>query len=518
MKNRYKVIGMCCLIMQLFGLSACIDDTGNYDYMAEDDLLPVTIKPLDESYEAFQGDSLVIIPEFECMDDETRYQYKWYVLQSESRELTVLSEEKDFRKIIPLPQKEYILYFEVKDPELNVYRRATSKLFVTANIQNGWYVLKGIDGMTDFDYMGVDSSRVDNVMKMIVGDARLQGDPLKIMYHPKSYYTESVDEEGNTVILRNQKAIHLISDRDFKTIDAATLQLFKNYEDEFYSFPAGAFPCDINYQKEYLFYLDAGKLYTCYIGGVGKFGMPKNKDAKFDYDLHPQMISNRDMALVFDRKSKTFFKGTNSNEGLSYYRDETGNSLWNSLNAEVVTMLQKSSPEDYSGTGYVILKDYSKSSGTEYALLSMSISTYSTSYPVSAWNTIPQGCYLPYSTVWGAHKNSDCIYFAKGGNVLGVYVNATGLDEREEFFEIRDNDEVADEDGEEIVFIQNIEGRFAGDKEKANYLVVAMNHAKGYKVYFFTIVGKTPEFDIKPKYVLKGEGKAKYVMYYNSSN
>ncbi|MFR5660290.1 MAG: hypothetical protein ACLUDU_20835, partial [Butyricimonas faecihominis] len=241
-------------------------------------------------------------------------------------------------------------------------------------------------------------------------------------------------------------------------------------------------------------------------------------DAKFDYDLHPQMISNRDMALVFDRKSKTFFKGTHSNEGLSYYRDETGNSLWNSLNAEVVTMLQKSSPEDYSGTGYVILKDYSKSSGTEYALLSMSISTYSTSYPVSAWNTIPQGCYLPYSTVWGAHKNSDCIYFAKGGNVLGVYVNATGLDEREEFFEIRDNDEVADEDGEEIVFIQNIEGRFAGDKEKANYLVVAMNHAKGYKVYFFTIVGKTPEFDIKPKYVLKGEGKAKYVMYYNSSN
>lgn len=101
---------------------------------------------------------------------------------------------------------------------------------------------------------------------------------------------------------------------------------------------------------------------------------------------------------------------------------------------------------------------------------------------------------------------------------MGVYVNATGLDEREEFFEIQDNDEVADEEGEEIAFIQNIEGRFAGDAKKTNYLVVATNHAKGYKVYFFTIVGKTPEFDIKPKYVLKGEGKAKYIMYYNNSN
>ena len=143
-------------------------------------------------YQVYQGDSLVIIPVFESMDNEGRYQYKWFVSNSD-REISLLGENKDFKDVVRLSQKEYTLYFEVKDPKLDVYRQVSSKLSVTANVQNGWYVLKEQDGMTDFDYEGVDNSRVDNVMKNVMGGQQLQGKPLKIVYHPKSYYTESVN-------------------------------------------------------------------------------------------------------------------------------------------------------------------------------------------------------------------------------------------------------------------------------------------------------------------------------------
>ena len=507
MNNVYKmVVLLCCFAQSLF--VGCIDDPGNYEYVSEDELFPVTIAPLKDMYQVYQGDSLVIIPVFESMDNEGRYQYKWFVSNSD-REISLLGENKDFKDVVRLSQKEYTLYFEVKDPKLDVYRQVSSKLSVTANVQNGWYVLKEQDGMTDFDYEGVDNSRVDNVMKNVMGGQQLQGKPLKIVYHPKSYYTESVNAEGKTVVLRNQKAIHVLSEQEFKTIDASTLQLFKNYNDEFYAFPVGAFPGDLSYQREYLFYVDAGKLYSCYIGGVGKFGTSKYIDNyNYDLDLYPGMISNRDRVIVFDRKSNTFMLGTHDDKKLLRFRDESGSRSLTSMDADLVTLLQRTSPEDYTSTGYAIMKNKHTSEKGDYVLLSMTLASYNSNYYPAEIDTIPAGCYMPRAKVWGTHLVSNCIYFGKE-NQLWVYTNAA-IEQREKMIKTFP-------ENEEIAFIQNIEGRVFGDTKAINYLVVATNTDREWKVYFFTIVGKKPENNPEQAHLIKGEGRVRQVMYYNSS-
>ena len=111
MKHKYIVWSVIGLMIQMV-LFGCIRDNGNYEYISENELLPVAIVPLEEQYEAYQGDSMIIVPKFEKMDDEQRYHYRWYALNAD-REVQELATTRDFKDIVRLPQGEYTLYYEV---------------------------------------------------------------------------------------------------------------------------------------------------------------------------------------------------------------------------------------------------------------------------------------------------------------------------------------------------------------------------------------------------------------------
>lgn len=507
MKHKYIVWSVISLMIQMV-LFGCIRDNGNYEYIPENELLPVTIAPLEEQYQAYQGDSMIIVPKFEKMDDEQRYHYRWYTLNVD-REVHELATTRDFKDIVRLPQGEYTLYYEVKDTVRDIFRRVTSRLSVTALIQNGWYILKEIDGMTDFDYEGLDGSRVNDVLQNVVGEEQLKGKPLKLVYQPESYYTELINEEGNTIVLKNQKAIHILSDQELKTLDATTLQIFKQYRDEFYAFPAEAHPMNLNYEKDYLLYIDGGKFYSCSIGGVGKFGEAKYIDNyNYDYELFPEMIVVRDKALIYDRKSRSFLYGTHDAAYLSRFNEVSDETSVTSIKAEMVALFN-SRAEYNTMNGYAILKNEDVNVAGDYLLMSLKFSSWSLgSNPVTEVSLIPSDCYLPHASVFGAHATVNCIYFGKG-NKLMAYTDAV-VEEHERLVTLFD-------ENEEVAFIQNVKAKVLGDTKVMNYLVVATNNVEGWKVYFFALVGETAEIDPNPVHVIKGEGRVKQVVYYNSS-
>lgn len=506
MKNKYSFLLTTWLLVQLF-VTGCITDNGNYTYQEELEMLPVVIEPLADLYQVYQGDSLRITPSFKKMDDENRYEYKWYVLNNDNNEVTVLGTEMRLNDVVGLSQKEYDLYFEVKDPNLDVFIRTTSKLSVASNIQNGWYILKEVDGMTDFDYEGIDKLRVHDVMKEVVGDEQLKGKPVRIVYHRDSYYTEGVDDKGKPVILRNQKAIHVLSDTEFKTVDAAKIKLFKQYDDQFYIKPEMTKPMFLNFQGSELFYIDAGGLYTLGVGGVGKFASKKyigNFD--FDYSLFPSMLSAKRMSMVFDTKRRSFLLASHDAPRLSLFANLSGQPSLNNMDADLVTIIQQTSQDNTSVKGYAIMK--SRSNSNEHKLLYMELST-SNENPAMHERVIPSKSYLPFAKAYGGHP-TNTIFFSKG-NELWAY-NSSSDDTGTE----RDMKLKTFPADEEVAFIKYESAYLPGGEKRTYHLVVATNNTQGWKVYFFGMEGQTAVIKPDPEYIITGEGKVKEVMYYSS--
>ena len=71
MKLKNILIGIG-LITSLQGVQSCIDDRGNYSYISNEELLPVTISGFEDTTVIIRS-TLNITPVLENMDDESRY-------------------------------------------------------------------------------------------------------------------------------------------------------------------------------------------------------------------------------------------------------------------------------------------------------------------------------------------------------------------------------------------------------------------------------------------------------------
>ena len=235
----------------------------------------------------------------------------------------------------------------------------------------------------------------------------------------------------------------------------------------------------------------------------------KEKDNyDYDYELFPEMIVVRDKALVYDRKSRSFLYGTHDAAYLSHFNETPDETSVTSIKAEVVALFN-SRAEYNTMNGYAILKNEDVDVAGDYLLMSLKFSSWSLSNnPVTEVSLIPSDCNLPHASVFGAHATVNCIYFGQD-NKLMAYTDAV-VEEHERLVTLFD-------DNEEVAFIQNVKAKVRGDSKIMNYLVVATNSVEGWKVYFFTLVGETAEIAPKPVHVIKGEGRAKQVVYYNSS-
>ena len=93
---------------------------------------------------------------------------------------------------------------------------------------------------------------------------------------------------------------------------------------------------------------------------------------------------------------------------------------------------------------------------------------------------------MPQAQVMAAHKYSDCIYFAKGGE-LWSYTHAD-IPEREE--------PIKEFPGEEITYIAHLESTYA--QNKYSQLFVGTQKGNQWKLYRFEFVGSTQEINPTP--------------------
>lgn len=509
MKKINKIIlGSLLILIGILSYS-CIDDIGNYDYEDVDQLFPVKVKDLESGYEVLQADTLEIHPEFETIDDESRYQYQWYVISPGSGSLpekTILGNTKDLKARVQLDAGTYTLFFQITDPKLSVYTYVKSSLSVTQSvITGGWYVLKDINDETDFDYINLEGKIIRDVLRNISVNSQVPGKARKILYQPTRYYHQQVQADGTVKLLSNQKALHLLTDKEYRTFNAANWKLFKNYKEQFYEF-LGPTPTDIALESLYgLYLINAGKMHTIYgmSANVGKYGMPKTIGTSSEYDLYDKMVAGTyGNALVFDKISKTFFYTTSSGTTLNNFNEEGEAVSLKNMKLNVLDLLVRA--PGMNSTAFALVENQEGRDKGIYSLLSLTVNySPATKYPITNIDTIPNKYKMPLADVRSAPLVSSCIYFSSDNN-LNIY--ETVGDSRESVLKTFPADE-------KISYIQNISGKIVGDQAIVNYLVVTTNSTAGWKLYFFKIIGVTPQIDPEPVHVFEGTGNARYVMY-----
>ncbi len=508
-----KKIRILLLFALILNATSCFDDIGNYDYTTKEDVIPITISGVRDTTISV-GNTLEITPILNNMDNENRYVYLWYASHQQTAGFAprrdTLSLEKNLSVTLKMEAGTYNLVYEVRDPKLDVYVRAQSTLRVSASsINAGWYVLKDIDDETDFDYIKLDGSETTNdVLRNIggyqefsdgpamFGNQQLKGKAIKMIWQNTGYRHEVKKQDGTISTLINQRAYHILTDKDFKTFNSDNLYLFKNFENQFYEAPPAA-PRDICFVFFDLYLLNNNRAHSIYgmSSNVGKFAAPKTSSISPNHNLYSSLGAGLFGAIVFDKTTRSFFSTSSSGATLDKMASPPADSELPSLTEmeyDLINLLERN-PSSAAISGYCLMK---KNNSQDYYIGYIPSTYGDTGYLFNSFKKVPENAKMPTAQVKSVPLVASCIYFGND-NVLSYYLDATDIENNEKVI-------YTFAAGEKIAFISN---------PKSDTLIVLTNSTSGWKLYGFPIVGATPDIVAEPSFIYSGEGNGRYVMY-----
>ena len=138
-------------LILIFGLTACYEDKGSYDYTPLPD---VQMDNLLETYSVTQFDTLKINPDVDLGGIEN-VTYSWRIWSDAlaGSEFIQLSDQKELKCQVSEVPGSYTMVFSISDAKRNVNVYKSMKLKVQGVVTDGWMVLHEKDGKSDFDLL-----------------------------------------------------------------------------------------------------------------------------------------------------------------------------------------------------------------------------------------------------------------------------------------------------------------------------------------------------------------------------
>ena len=501
MTNNIMTKSLLGLAMALGLFASCYDDKGNYDYISEDDAAGVVLGAL-EGTTVRANEVLNIVPQMKGGEGDG-FSYLWYTLSSGTYNVRrdTLSQERELNVPVNLKAGKYTLYYQVTNRSNGVFRSVEAPLTVTAtDITSGWYVMKEIEGGTDFDYYSLDGNKaVSSFITASLGMEPLKGSPVGMAFLDASYNHEEESADGKTTKETGLSAFHILTTQDFVTLNGSDFSLLKNLQQEFYEAPSSfnfshlfidSSLRDYGYNTDRCFLINNGKVHA--MGSeIGKWGY----QGAGDYELYPTMVLGSLVEFAYDMKNQMIV--TCSTDGTV----ENANTLSGSAFTDFKDKDMKVSAlvphvGGLSGEFYIVAK--SSEDGRYYVA---DVTTFTPYISKATYYEYASDSPLNQAQILTSPQTASVIYFAID-NKLYMHKVMTGEDSVVKTFA----------QGETISFIQNITGT---DKagESFNDIVVITNTSAGYNVYQMPMVGSAGELktDVAPAY--HGEGKASYLMF-----
>lgn len=489
------------MAMALGLFASCYEDKGNYDYISEDDAVGVVLGSL-ESATVKANEVLKIEPQMKGGEGDN-FSYLWYTLSSGSYNVKkdTLSQERMLNVPINLKEGNYTLYYQVTNKSNGVFRAVEAPLTVTAtDITSGWYVMKEVEGGTDFDYYSLDGKKtVNDFMTSSLGMEPLKGSPVGMVFLDGSYSHEEEGADGKTTKVTGLSAYHIMSSQDFVTLNGSDFSLLKNLQQEFYEAPSGinfsylfidSSLRDQGYTLDYCYLINNGKLHA--MGSeIGKWGY----QGAGDYELYPALMIGSLSEIGYDMKNQQFVS-CSSDGSVANAQTLFGIAFTEFKDKDMQVAAVVPHTDGAQGEFYVVAK-----SGVDGNYYVADITTFVGYLYTSNYYEYAADSPLNQAKVMASPRTASVIYYAVG-NTLYMHKVTTGEDSVVKTFA----------NGEEVSFIKNFTGTDK-DGESFNNMMVVTNSSAGYQVYQFPMIGSAGELkaDVAPS--MSGTGKGSFVMF-----
>ena len=492
--NKKVFMGLLGISLAASFLTSCYDDKGNYDYISEDEAAKVVLGNL-ESATVKANEVLHITPDIKG-DENGKFSYLWYTLTNAEYNVKrdTLSKERELNVPINLKEGKYYLYYKVTNEENGVFRSVSAPLTVTAtDVTSGWYVMKEIEGGVDFDYFSLSGkSDKQNFMTASLGMEPLAGTPVAMLYQKGDYGNETENPDGTTTKEDGLSALHVMTSKDYITLNASDFGLLKDLQHQFYEEPEKVNFMAL-YQHDFMGngLINDGEVHQ--MGStIGKWGYKLAGDFK----LFSHIVPGYTGIYGYDYKNNRMIGYDAFQGAFADLSDFSGTPNTELQDSNMVVRDVLPHVGGYSTKFYVVCK--SGNTGKCY------VSQYSffDPYLMSVdYFEMPSSSLLMKATIMTSPEIASVIYFADG-NKLYMHRVATGEDRLVKTFA----------EGENISYIKNISGTEA-DESSFNDIVVITNTAAGYNVYRFPMVGSAGELNVDAKPAMTGTGKASYLMF-----
>lgn len=482
-------------------ICSCVDDKGNYTYKDEKDILPISIGEFEKEMTIEVGQTLSIIPEIEGMDNPDKYTYEWYVMEyqvaGKAPERQDIGNTKDLNYKVTIDPGVWRLSYKVIDKETNIFSRAETKLNVisTAVDNKGWYILKDNGEETDFDYINFEGTIYKDVLRK--KNLQLPGTAISMEYQQDRYYHNITDEHGNVVTLTNQSVFHVLSSKEIYSINAKKIELFKNFEEQFYSTPEECDPqyCIYVYHGTH-FLQNAGRLYTVngLIGNIGKVFPITGTYKLYKGGGIPMGLKN---CIVYDEATNSLLVGDGYNDSFIDMPDlKQDDSIYSFKHMPYSIVCIAHNCRSMKGQGYIVLKHKDTEEG---ALLR---AKNSSSTAITSFSIVPKESKLLKTDIVAPAFNADFVYF-KYNNAVYSYENAKDLS-----LEYKEKEVISYPEGETITAIKQA---FSTD---INQLAVLTTKDEKWKLYIYDLLGESnPEINPKPVATYEGEGNGRFLLF-----
>jgi hypothetical protein len=366
------------------------------------------------------------------------------------------------------------------------------KITTTSPFSNGWFVVNDLNDQTDIDFITPDGQVNEDMLFAITGE-KLLGKGRKMIFQP-DYYGYSHDKilpDGTVERLFSQAVFHVMSDQDLRTYNAASFELYKAWEDEFFSTPEVRKPQDIFVDVGgTISLINDGRMHQVFgFGGPGKF---VHYILGAD-DLYPCVLSStfNPTINVFDRAAGSFLTPGTTNffpvilmPGEAVYMEY--DMLWMELR-----------PDLFSVRGWAIMR--SKTISTEYRLADLDVNGFVS--PIVDFLLLDPGLRVLSADVYGVHPTHPAAFYFAKGNQLSYFQKGGPLG------------------GEEVDMFTFPAGEtvsYIGKNPSTPNLEVLTNSGNTWKLYIFELGGggSYPYLaGTTPLAVYTGEGNARYVLY-----
>ncbi|MDR1527017.1 MAG: hypothetical protein LBS46_05010 [Dysgonamonadaceae bacterium] len=518
-----------CLLLLAFG-SCSMEDLGNYNYLPEEAVLPVSVDSLiipQESQPLLRFGKLYCDPAFGRFDSTQQYSYRWYVIENVTgripKRIELHSTDKNLRiEIDSLEAGSYHLYLEVRvksTPPHDIFAKASLHIVVSdTQFNNGWYVLKDDGEQTNIDYFErsyysqthPSLAQSENIIRF----ASIPGRAVSLAYLYRYYYMneDNVATKGQGWVIQTDQTIVGLSNTLAKYYKAT-------FDDNFYDAPAQVRPQGVYIvptagdAANGIWLMNANRLYSIYgmSLNIGKFS-PKNLLNGGAVDIFPEILYSDAHAFVYEANTGTFYyapplEGTLIQLDVSdlNYDYIPNIELIRQKQVQPVRILSTLTSANYTATAYglallkhkqqdkyYLAKVESRQSGSPFAFIK----------DLDATADILN----PEITVMAATHLANVIYYAKNGNELWIYTDSDGP------VADRQKKEIVYPAGETITYIRPIQRPAAGGN--LSWVCILTHTADGnYNFYVYNTLGATPELDSEnpAQPVLSGTGYARMV-------